>query len=265
MHIKTLVRIGASIMAGAFALSTAIAQNVAPPSLQEQLNAQYKLAKIGGATGGRTVVETGTVLEVKKGGLVAVAQFPKTLGVCPSKYEGGDLKGPSSCAEGFGGVGAQNIRYFAVGEKVYPVMVKIDAKKDKITVVVIECQPSGGETGPSNYMSSVVFQFAKGYLGTAGAAQIEDTIGRVFTVSGDQTLPNQSEAKAGAPQTQDAPQDAPEEPQPEPQTIRIGQTIDQVVSAIGKPEKIVDLGAKQIYVYKDLKVTFANGKVSDVQ
>ena len=140
-------------------------------------------------------------------------------------------------------------------------MVKVDAKKDKITVVVIECQSSGGETGPSNYMSSVVFQFAKGHLGTAGAAQIEDTLGQVFTISGDQTRPSQSEANAGAQPTQDAP----EEPQPEPQTIRIGQTIDQVVSAIGKPEKIVDLGAKQIYVYKDLKVTFASGKVSDVQ
>jgi hypothetical protein len=38
-----------------------------------------------------------------------------------------------------------------------------------------------------------------------------------------------------------------------------------VVSALGKPEKIVDLGAKQIYVYKDLKITLVNGKVSDVQ
>jgi hypothetical protein len=27
----------------------------------------------------------------------------------------------------------------------------------------------------------------------------------------------------------------------------------------------VNLGAKQIWVYKDLKVTFLNGKVSDVQ
>jgi hypothetical protein len=260
MRINTLA-IVASGLAAALACSMATAQSPAPVSLQEQLGAQYKLAKIGGATGGRTVVETGTVLEVKKGGLVAVAQFPKTLGVCPSKYESGDLKGPSSCAEGFGGVGAQNIRYFAVGEKVYPVMVKVDAKKDKITVVIIECQSRNGETGLSSYMSSVVFQFAKGYLGTAGAAQIEDTIGQVFTISGDQTPPNQSEAAAGAPQTQDAP----EEPQPEPQTIRIGQTIDQVVSAIGKPEKIVDLGAKQIYVYKDIKVTFASGKVSDVQ
>jgi len=40
---------------------------------------------------------------------------------------------------------------------------------------------------------------------------------------------------------------------------------DQVKSALGQPEKIVDLGKKQIYVYKDLKVTFVDGKVTDVQ
>ena len=34
---------------------------------------------------------------------------------------------------------------------------------------------------------------------------------------------------------------------------------------MGKPEKIFNLGPKQIYMYKDVKVTFLNGKVSDVQ
>jgi hypothetical protein len=33
----------------------------------------------------------------------------------------------------------------------------------------------------------------------------------------------------------------------------------------GKPDKVIDLGAKKIYVYKDLKITFMDGKVSDVQ
>ena len=42
-------------------------------------------------------------------------------------------------------------------------------------------------------------------------------------------------------------------------------TIDQVVAILGNPDKIFDLGAKKIYVYKDVKVTFMNGKVSDVQ
>jgi hypothetical protein len=38
-----------------------------------------------------------------------------------------------------------------------------------------------------------------------------------------------------------------------------------VKAALGNPDKIVNLGTKLIYVYKDIKVTFLNGKVSDVQ
>jgi hypothetical protein len=53
--------------------------------------------------------------------------------------------------------------------------------------------------------------------------------------------------------------------QAQPQTIQLGQTTDQVQAALGTPDKIVNLGAKQIWVYKDLKVTFKDGKVSDVQ
>lgn len=54
-------------------------------------------------------------------------------------------------------------------------------------------------------------------------------------------------------------------PPPEPAQIEKGQTPDQVKAALGQPDKIVNLGAKVIYVYKDIKVTFINGKVSDVQ
>ena len=54
-------------------------------------------------------------------------------------------------------------------------------------------------------------------------------------------------------------------PPPEPQQIGKGQTPDQVKAALGQPDKIVNLGTKQIWVYKDLKVTFVNGQVSDVQ
>ena len=42
-------------------------------------------------------------------------------------------------------------------------------------------------------------------------------------------------------------------------------TTDQVESALGKPDKKFNVGAKQIYIYKDVKVTFQNGQVSDVQ
>jgi len=47
--------------------------------------------------------------------------------------------------------------------------------------------------------------------------------------------------------------------------IQLGQTIPEVVTVLGQPERIVNLGSKKIYVYKTLKITFLDGKVSDVQ
>ena len=76
-----------------------------------------------------------------------------------------------------------------------------------------------------------------------GTQAEQDTIGQVPLGS------------AGAVPAQSAP----------PATISLGQTTDQVVSMLGQPKNIVDLGAKKIYVYPDLKITFNDGKVSDVQ
>jgi hypothetical protein len=50
-----------------------------------------------------------------------------------------------------------------------------------------------------------------------------------------------------------------------PVTISLGQSIADVESISGRPDKVIDLGAKKIYVYKDLKITFTDGRVSDVQ
>jgi hypothetical protein len=51
----------------------------------------------------------------------------------------------------------------------------------------------------------------------------------------------------------------------EPPTVALGQTPDQVIAALGQPKSIMDLGAKKIYVYKDSKVIFRDGKVADIQ
>lgn len=50
-----------------------------------------------------------------------------------------------------------------------------------------------------------------------------------------------------------------------PVEISLGQSVDQVTGALGQPKNIVDLGSKKIYVFKDMKVTFKDGKVTDVQ
>jgi hypothetical protein len=74
---------------------------------------------------------------------------------------------------------------------------------------------------------------------------------------------DQAEKEAGeAPPSAIAP---PAAPPAEPANISVGQTIDQVTAALGNPKSIVNLGAKKIYVYPDMKITFKDGKVSDVQ
>jgi hypothetical protein len=50
-----------------------------------------------------------------------------------------------------------------------------------------------------------------------------------------------------------------------PVTISLGQSTDEVVAMLGQPSKTADLGSRQIYIYKDLKITFTDGRVSDVQ
>ena len=50
-----------------------------------------------------------------------------------------------------------------------------------------------------------------------------------------------------------------------PKTIEKGQTRDVVVAILGQPTKVIKLGTKEIDVYPDMKVTFVNNKVSDVQ
>jgi hypothetical protein len=48
-------------------------------------------------------------------------------------------------------------------------------------------------------------------------------------------------------------------------TVKLGMSADDVKKSLGDPPKVVDLGAKQVFIYSDMKVIFMDGKVSDVQ
>jgi hypothetical protein len=76
----------------------------------------------------------------------------------------------------------------------------------------------------------------------------------------EQEVASQVAAPDGA-----AGQAAPAAPAAPPVNTDVGQTIDQVTSSLGQPKSIVNLGTKKIYVYNDMKITFKDGKVSDVQ
>jgi hypothetical protein len=133
-------------------------------------------------------------------------------------------------------------------------------QNDMITYTIHECDVCNGVAQPSSYWAAIVFALAKGYLASAAVTDVEDIIAQVLTVDTAASAPAQPASQPAAPAVeQPAPPDAP------PAAIKLGQTIDEVVAILGQPEKTVDLGAKKIYVYPDLKITFMNGKVSDVQ
>ena len=58
---------------------------------------------------------------------------------------------------------------------------------------------------------------------------------------------------------------APAAPGAPPASVELGQTTDQVKGSLGEPKRVANLGTKVIYYYDGMKVTFKDGKVSDVE
>ena len=259
----------ACLAAGLVAAALAGAQEPAPPSLDEQLAAQYKVAKIGKGASGPEVTVAGTILVIQKAGIQGVPL--KSLAAAPCVYMDGVLHPPSKKADIGAGilrgvsmpVSGMNSRAFVVGEKVYATKIDTNLKDDKIEFHIVECDACNAGLASSSFKSEVVFQFAKGYLAKASVPDVEDTIAQVFALDNSTPI-----AQPGEPQPPPAPQPGTAQPAPapaQPASIQLGQSIDEVVAIMGQPERKVNLGSKQIYLYKDLKITFVNGKVTDVQ
>jgi len=48
-------------------------------------------------------------------------------------------------------------------------------------------------------------------------------------------------------------------------TVSLGETKKQVTAVLGQPTTVVNLGAKEVYYFPSMRVTFVNGRVADVQ
>lgn len=90
-----------------------------------------------------------------------------------------------------------------------------------------------------------------------GNGLLDGNTGQLWTRTGD------APAAAPAPMPAIAPPPPPADTPPP--TIALGQTIKQVLASFGPPQREVKLGVKVIFYYKDMKVTFKYGKVSDVE
>jgi hypothetical protein len=265
------------LCAAALFVCSAVGQSGAP-TLQEQLAAQYKLVKMGSDTSGYSVVEEGTLLAVEKGGVMGVPYSDKTI--LTSKYENGTVHSPNAAmAEArkklFGhfaqtATEGQTTHLFKKGDKVYPTKIDVKVDKDLVVMGIVACDTCNNTDPPTWSKANVEFQFPKGSLAKASAGDVEDTIGQLLAISDDsqqQGVQQQGQQQGGGQDQGGGQQQGgqQQQAQAEPQTIQMGMTIDQVQASLGQPAKVVNLGPKQIYVYKDLKVTFLNGRVVDVQ
>jgi hypothetical protein len=222
--------------------------------------------------------------QIKAGAAAAVRRFGGIPGI--SSIPGvGTAAGTAAGAAG-------GSRDFVNGEKLYVTKITIDRGRDGIIFDLIS--DAYGDAG--RYKGSLKFQFPKGSLVSVDKAQADAMIGQVFKIqppedtnaNAQQPAANAAGQQAGAapagqqaqaPAQAPAPQpaaDAPpppiapppppaDQPPPPPQSISLGQTKDQVVGIFGQPQRTAKVGNKEIYFYKDLKVTFVAGKVSDVQ
>jgi hypothetical protein len=255
---KRPVRVAALVAAVASCGVAAHAQG----TLQGDLEKTYKPAKMGTDSTGTVVVEAGTVLTLQKGGVLGVPY--DNMVFCPSHYQDGTLKPPNTmCKLSV----AKVSKYINSGEKVYVTKIEIIQKDEKVIFSIVECDSCNNVQSASQMKSQIVFHYPKGYLeGGADAGQVGDIIGQVLVA--DAGGGDQQQAAAPADQGQQQQAAAPAAPaaaaQP-PASVQLGMTPDQVTGILGQPEKILNIGPKQIYVYKDIKVTFLNGKVADAQ
>jgi len=267
-------------------------------TLEEQLQSEYMITT---PTADNTdIVTQGAVLVLQKKGFSAGAASSKVL--TQNTYKDGQIHaGAATAVRRFGalpgisyipGVGtaagtaagaAGGSRDFVNGEKLYVTQITVDRGKDGIVFDLIS--DSYGDAG--RYKGQLRFQFPKGAVKAADLAAADAMISQVFKIqpaedanakdgNAQQPAANGNAAAAPAAAPEPAAVEAPpapippppppvDEPPAPPKSIDLGQTKDQVIANFGQPQRTAKVGTKEIFFYKDLKVTFVGGKVTDVQ
>jgi hypothetical protein len=261
-------------------------------AIQKSLQSQYALTKA--TADKKDIVTAGAVLVLQKDNLVmgeSTASPEFTASYQDGKIKTGTVGAASKLNQkvplflrgrvpGASSAPSTGQRTFVAGEKMW--VTRIDVRDDSILFDLFTDAYSD-----VRYSVALTFKFPKGIQLTADqVAKLVVDVFKVQPAEDEKAGNNQQQggaqpaqptrAQPGAPAAAGAPPpaaDAPlapiEAPPPPadqpPPTITIGQTIDQVTAALGQPQRKAVIGKKVIYFYKDLKVTFVDSKVSDVQ
>jgi hypothetical protein len=239
-------------------------------TFEQQLRSQYVLAQ---ANHFNKVSSPGTVVVIQQAGLNAAppANLAGAMAWYVNTFKDGKRQNHGLREFSWQSQGA--LRAIQAGERFY--VSKLDVKQSAVTFYLVSCE----QIEAKYYYTGVSFQFAKGYQTSLAFPEVQKSISQVFTpeeqnqnAQGRQPTP-QPAGQADNAQPAAAPSFAPIAPPPAPPQeapaapaeIAIGQTPDQVKAALGQPDRIGKAGSKEIYSYKSLKVTFVDGRVSDVE
>lgn len=285
------IRICQGVLAVLAALAgVAYAQDQGVGAIQKKLESEYQLTK---TTDDKSdIVTAGSVLVLHKDKVLMVAAT-STANPCMNTYKDGKVVPTKACGVGEklrrlpgfghvpGGTSAPATRNFVAGEKFW--LTKIDVRANGVVLdFFTDATPSGDQgirykgalTIPFGAITPTPEEALKAVAEVITVAPSDDAKGDDKKQSAPQgaqqeaAAPSQPAAPAAAPAPAEAPPpplEAPPPPPPDPTEVSEGQTIEQVVASLGQPVKKAKVGTKDIYYYKDLKVTFVNGKVKDVQ
>jgi len=259
--------------------------------IEQQLTAQYAITT---PTADNTdIVTYGAVLVLQKKGLV-IGDASSNVPVANS-YKDGQIRAGAAATiskisrfgiPGIPGIPSNpvsntNTRTFVNGEKVY--VTGIQSKNNQVIFSLIS-----DAYQDVRYKGTLSFEFPKSVVNSGDVAAMQKVIGEVFTIDTSQQnadagaqggaapAANTPAAAPAAPAAPAPPADPvlapvapppppPDQPAAPPPSIELGQSKDMVIAILGQPQKIAKVAGKEIYFYKDLKVTFKDNKVSDVQ
>lgn len=260
-----------SVAAAILFASLGISPRIAAQGLQQKLESTYAITK---PTDDKSdIVTAGAVIILQKDKIIMYSTANQVLP--QNTYKAGKLSegafGVHDNVQKFGSFighpppsqAQTQSRHFVTGEKFWVTGIAVQGDGVVFTLFSDPYQDV-------RYQCTLKFPFTKGT--TPSTDEVLKTVAEVFKVQEDDSAKSDDKQQPAAggdaqPAADQAPaaDPAPAAPAAPPATVAIGQSTDEVVAILGQPDKILNLGAKQIYVYKDLKVTFVKGKVTDAQ
>lgn len=206
--------------------------------LESKVEGMYELTKTN-KMDYHNVIAPGTVFVLQVEGITAHPQ--DALNVIPNEVCDGKVTQQKGFMSSLWKADQGNVRQFEPGDHFY--LHRVQAKDKGIYFWLISANTrevlERGTTKAVRESALILFKFSDDLKGL--------DVG---------TIKSQVE-KALIPEDQIEPEG--------PKTIALGQSRDEVEAILGQPVTVLDLGQKVIYKYDDLKVTFIDGMVSNLE